>query len=144
MNLENKKKKHGPGMIVMILGTAIILLWIGIFKFTPTEAAGISPLMRNHPLLSWMYNVLSVQGVSNFIGIVEIITAVMLIVGLFEGKVLQLAGVSLILTFAITLSFLITSPSVWNTVDGILVTDFFIIKDLVPFGLGIALLNKEA
>lgn len=143
MNATKKISRLGVGMIIMILGTVVILLWIGIFKFTPTEAKGIQPLMQNHPLMSWMYKVLSVQGVSNFIGVVEIVTAILLLVGLVKEKVLQLAGIFLIVTFAITLSFLITTPGVWNTVDGIMTTDFFIIKDLVPFGLGIALLRKE-
>ena len=143
MNATKKISRLGVGMIIMILGTVVILLWIGIFKFTPTEAKGIQPLMQNHPLMSWRYKVLSVQGVSNFIGVVEIVTAILLLVGLVKEKVLQLAGIFLIVTFAITLSFLITTPGVWNTVDGIMTTDFFIIKDLVPFGLGIALLRKE-
>ncbi|MBB4801723.1 DUF417 family protein [Flavobacterium aquidurense] len=137
------KKQQNAGMIVMILGTALVLLWIGIFKFTPTEAKGIKPLMENQPLLSWMYSVLSVQGVSNFIGLVEIATAVLLIVGLKINKLLKYAGALLILTFVITISFLFTTPGVWKSVDGVPVTDFFILKDLIPLGLGIVLWNDD-
>ena len=56
--------------------TLIMLIWIGLFKFTPTEAAAIKPLMENHFLLRWMYNVFPDQIVSNLIGIVEILIAV--------------------------------------------------------------------
>lgn len=135
------KKQQDIGMIVMILGTALILLWIGVFKFTPTEAGAIKPLMQNQPLLSWMYSILGVQGVSNFIGIVEIVTAILLILGLNFKLLLKYAGALLILTFAITISFIFTTPGVWRSVDGVPVTDFFILKDLIPLGLGIKLLN---
>ena len=137
------KKQQDIGMIVMILGTALILLWIGVFKFTPTEAEAIKPLMQNQPLLSWMYSILGVQGVSNFIGIVEIVTAILLILGLNFKLLLEYAGALLILTFAITISFIFTTPGVWKSVDGVPVTDFFILKDLIPLGLGIKLLNDH-
>jgi len=143
MKTRNVTNDLGIGMLVMILGTAMILLWIGIFKFTPSEAKSIQPLIENHPMMSWMYKILSVQGVSIAIGIVEIVTALVLIVGLFNSYILRLGGLLLILTFAVTLSFLITTPNVWNSVDGILTTDFFIIKDLVPFGLGIVLYGQK-
>lgn len=135
------KKQQDIGMIVMILGTALILLWIGVFKFTPTEAEGIKPLMQNQPLLSWMYSIFGVQGVSNFIGLVEIVTAILLILGLNFKLLLKYAGALLILTFTITISFIFTTPGVWKSVDGVPVTDFFILKDLIPLGLGIKLLN---
>ncbi|SZD72186.1 Inner membrane protein ykgB [Candidatus Ornithobacterium hominis] len=137
------KKQQDIGMIVMILGTALILLWIGVFKFTPTEAEAIKPLMQNQPLLSWMYSILGVQGVSNFIGIVEIVTAILLILGLNFKLLLKYAGALLILTFTITISFIFTTPGVWRSVDGVPVTDFFILKDLIPLGLGIKLLNDH-
>ncbi|MCT7904804.1 Inner membrane protein ykgB [Candidatus Ornithobacterium hominis] len=137
------KKQQDIGMIVMILGTALILLWIGVFKFTPTEAEAIKPLMQNQPLLSWMYSILGVQGVSNFIGIVEIVTAILLILGLNFKLLLKYAGALLILTFTITISFIFTTPGVWKSVDGVPVTDFFILKDLIPLGLGIKLLNDH-
>ncbi|MDA4697911.1 YkgB family protein, partial [Enterobacter hormaechei] len=53
------------GYYISLYGVAIVLLWIGIFKFTPTEAAAIKPLVENHPLMGWLYNILSIQGVSN-------------------------------------------------------------------------------
>ena len=31
---------------------------ISFFKFTPTEAAGIKPLVENHFLLFWLYNIM--------------------------------------------------------------------------------------
>ena len=37
------------GYYVSLFGTVVILLWIGLFKFTPTEAAAIRPLLEHHP-----------------------------------------------------------------------------------------------
>ena len=34
---------------------------ISFFKFTPTEAAGIKPLVENHFLLFWLYNIMAVS-----------------------------------------------------------------------------------
>lgn len=44
------------GFYVSYLSIFLILLWIGIFKFTPTEAEAIRPLLENHPFMSWMYS----------------------------------------------------------------------------------------
>ncbi len=32
-----------------VFGVVLVLLWIGIFKFTPTEAAAIEPLIKKPP-----------------------------------------------------------------------------------------------
>lgn len=71
------------GYAVSVIGLALILLWIGIFKFTPTEAKAIEPLVANSFLMSWLYIITSVQGVSVLIGTVEIITAVCLLLHFF-------------------------------------------------------------
>ena len=46
-------------------GLVLTLLLIGILKFTASEAQGIQPLVANSPLMSWLYRIFSVQGVSN-------------------------------------------------------------------------------
>lgn len=124
------------GFYVSYLGTCVILLWIGIFKFTPTEAEAIRPLVKNHPLMSWMYDCFSVQAVSGIIGTVEIVTALLLLLGLRWRTGRMIGGLLVIVTFLLTLSFLFTTPGVWKMVDGIPVTDFFVLKDLVMLGLG--------
>ena len=67
------------GYYLSLFGAALILLWIGIFKFTPTEAAAIKPLVENHFLTFFVYKVMSVQTVSNLIGAIEIIIALLLV-----------------------------------------------------------------
>ena len=66
------------GISVSRYGLVLVLLLIGVLKFTPGEAAGIQPLVAHNPLMSWMYGVLSVQGVSNLIGTIEIAIAALI------------------------------------------------------------------
>ena len=70
------------GYYLGVFGVALVLIWLGIYKFTPTEAKLIEPLVVNHPAMSWLYNVISVQAVSNIIGLTEIIVALGLLIGL--------------------------------------------------------------
>ncbi|MEZ8704018.1 MULTISPECIES: DUF417 family protein [Vibrio] len=104
-------KKSYWGYNLGVIGVALVLIWIGIYKFTPTEAMLIDPLIANHPALSWFYSLFSVQAVSNMVGGVEIIVAAGLIVGFINSRVAFYSGVAAAAIFAVTLSFLITTPN---------------------------------
>ncbi|GJQ04932.1 hypothetical protein CAPN009_13470 [Capnocytophaga canimorsus] len=144
MNCPHLGRCNGKlGYFISLFGVALILLWIGLFKFTPTEAKAIQPLIAHHPLTFWMYDVFSLQAVSNLVGIVEILTALALIVGLKLPYLLKYAGWAMVVTFLMTLSYLFTTPGVWRNVDGFPITDFFILKDLVLLGFGVMLVTGE-
>ena len=66
------------GIYVSRYGLVITLLLIGVLKFSAAEAHGIQPLVANSPLMSWLYRVFSLQGVSNLIGTIEIIVALLI------------------------------------------------------------------
>lgn len=131
------------GYTVSVIGVAIILLWIGIFKFTATEANAIEGLVKSSFMISWLYKVTSVQGASNIIGIVEIITAVCLLLHFFWKKAGVFGGILSIITFLITLSFLFTTPGIFSIVDGVLVTEFFILKDVMALGISLIVLGRS-
>lgn len=131
------------GYYILLLGIALIMLWIGIFKFTPTEAVGIKPLVENHFLLFWLYDVLNVQQVSDLFGVIEIITGLLLLFSVRYDVLRPFAALCLIATFVITLSFLFTTPGIWKIVDGVPSTDFFILKDLPMLGLGFMYLRPS-
>jgi uncharacterized membrane protein YkgB len=131
------------GYYLNVAGTAFILLWIGIFKFTPTEAKAIQPLVANHFLMSWLYNVLSIQAVSNLIGVVEIIVGIGMLAALKWEKVGNYAGYGAVVIFATTLSFLLTTPNTWRLIDGVPITDFFILKDLALLGSAMLLIKHS-
>lgn len=134
-------ERHDRGFLIALAGVVLTLLWIGVFKFTPTEAAAIRPLVASHPLMSWLYAVLSEQTVSNLIGLVEILIAGGLIAGLWRPRLGYWSSLGAILTLLVTLSFLLTLPGVWKLVDGVPVTEFFIFKDLVLLGVAWHYLN---
>lgn len=128
-------QQHDKGFLVALAGVVMTLLWIGVFKFTPTEAAAIKPLVASHPLMSWLYGPLSEQSVSNLIGVVEIVIAIGLVVGLWQPRIGYWSSMGAIVTFLATLSFLLTLTGVWKVVDGVPVTEFFLFKDLVFLGV---------
>jgi uncharacterized membrane protein YkgB len=148
--MHAKNKNHGPNIVsllgyyISLGGAVLILLWIGIFKFTPTEANAIKPLIENHPLSSWMYNILSVQSVSNIVGVVEILAAILLILTLKFDKLKKYAGFAMCIIFLMTLSYLFTTPNMWKIIDGVPYTDFFILKDLMYLGFGMHLVSYKA
>jgi uncharacterized membrane protein YkgB len=119
-----------------------VVLFFGAFKFTAAEAGGIQPLVSHTPVLSWMYSVASVRGVSNLIGAVEIVIALLIAARPFSAVLSAAGSLAAIAMFATTLSFLFTTPGVFVSVPGFPVavpneTGAFLVKDL--FLLGAAL-----
>lgn len=140
----NKENRTGRiGYYISLFGAALILLWIGIFKFIPTEAGGIKSLIENHFLTFFVYDIVSVQTVSNAIGTIEIIIALLLVFSVKFASLRKYAAIGMIVTFLITLSYVFTTPGIWKIVDGIPVTDFFILKDLMLLGFGLMILNGK-
>lgn len=141
LKIDNRNLAGKAGYYLSLFGAAIILLWIGIFKFTPTEANAIKPLVENHFLTFFVYDIVSIQAVSNAIGVIEIIIALLLIFSVKFASLRKYAAIGMIVTFLTTLSYLFATPGVWKIVDGVPVTDFFIIKDLMLLGFGLMILN---
>ncbi|HBN6206153.1 TPA: DUF417 family protein [Vibrio parahaemolyticus] len=141
--VENKSKNDNVGYLIGVLGVSLVLAWIGIYKFTPTEAKLIQPLVENHFAMSWLYNVISVQAVSNIIGATEIVVAIGLIVGIKNNKIAYLSGVAAALIFVTTLSFLLTTPNTWKVSDGVLVTNFFLVKDILFLAISVSVIERN-
>lgn len=117
------------------MGLIIVLLWIGIYKFTPTEANLIKPLIENSPFFAWQLSFLSIEQLSKVIGVVEIIAALLMILE-FKFKRLAQIGYSIgVVMFISTISFLFTTPNMFGVNDGLPVTDWFILKDIVFLGV---------
>ncbi len=131
------------GYYLGVVGLFIVLMWVGIYKFTPTEATLIEPLILNHFAMGWMYNFLSVQMVSNIIGTIEIIVAIGLIIGLKLPRVGFYSGVAATIIFAATLSFLLTTPNTWKVSDGLWVANFFLVKDIVFLAMAVIIVEKN-
>lgn len=144
MHVENKELKQSYiGYNLGVIGVALVLAWIGIYKFTPTEAKLIEPLVVNHPAMSWLYDIISVQAVSNLIGATEIIVAIGLIAGFKNAKIAYVSGIAAAVIFVATLSFLLTTPNTWKVSDGILVTNFFLVKDILFLAISISVIERN-
>jgi hypothetical protein len=55
LHFANWVKQMNLPFIVMNIGLCVVLFWIGLKKFTPAEAVGISPFITNSPFVSWTH-----------------------------------------------------------------------------------------
>lgn len=123
--------------IVLRYGLVLLVLWFGLFKFTPTEAQAIQPLVANSPLLSWLYAVTDARGASRVIGFAEIAIALLIATRSFSPRAAAAGSIGAVIMFLTTLSFLFTTPGSWGRVDGFPVptgAGGFLIKDLLLLG----------
>ena len=130
------------GIGVLRYGLVAILLYYGSFKFHPVEAKAIQPLIANSPLMSWMYSVLSLQAVSNFIGATEIIFAVLIALRFFNARLSAIGSLGAIVMTLTTLSLLFTTPGAWSSLPGFPLpiatsTGAFLLKDVFLLGAAI-------
>ncbi len=79
-------KIQAIGRTVLRYGLVAVLAWIGAMKFTGYEAKGIEPLIAHSPFMGWMYRFLTLQQVSNGLGVVEIGMAVSIALGPWSAK----------------------------------------------------------
>lgn len=94
------------------IALAIIFIWFGGIKFTAGGAMAIEGLVKNSPILSWVYSVFSVQAFAAVLGALEIVIGILLIVGIQNLRVRAVAGLAAVVTFLITLSFMFSTPGV--------------------------------
>ncbi len=93
--------------------------------------------------MSWLYNVISVQAVSNIIGLTEIIVAIGLLVGLKKPTVAYYSGIAASVIFLATLSFLVKTPNTWKVSDGVLIANFFLVKDILFLAISISVVERN-
>jgi uncharacterized membrane protein YkgB len=119
---------------VMLAGLVIVLGWIGLMKFTAAEAAGIAPLIGSSVLFSWMQAFIPEQVISGLIGVIEILTALALMGYWFNPRLFRIGLTMTIITFLVTLSFLVTFPGAWDAQLGgfpaLSRSGHFLLKDL--------------
>ena len=123
-------------------GLVIIVGWIGFMKFTAYEAEGIRLYVENSPLMSWVYGTLSVRGFSAMLGAVEVTTAVLIAVRPVSPRACALGSALAVGMFLTTLSFLATTPGVWEpSLGGFPALSGkpgqFLIKDLALLGISL-------
>jgi reactive chlorine resistance protein C len=105
------------GGTVLRYGLVAILLYFGTCKFTVEEAKAIAPLVANSPLFSWLHAALGTQGISNVIGVAEIVIAVLIAAHPFSPVLSALGSILSIGMFLSTLSLLFSTPGLWHVVE---------------------------
>src|SRR6516165_2878618 len=128
-------------------GLVVVVAWIGLMKFTAYEAEGIRPFVTNSPVMSWVYGLLSVQGFSAVLGVVEVAIALLIAARPFAPRASALGSALAIGMFLTTLSFLFTTPGVWEPSLGgfpalSAVPGQFLIKDLALLGISLRTLGE--
>lgn len=124
---------------------AVIFVWFGAMKFTAYEAAGIATFIEHSPIMAWLSVMFGVQGASYAVGVLELSTAVALVVGAFSPLFSALGAAMSTATFAITLTFLLSTPGVAEETAGgfpaiSAVPGQFLLKDLVLLAASVCLL----
>jgi uncharacterized membrane protein YkgB len=113
-------------------------------KFTYYESHGISPLVANSPVLSWIYNVMSISAFGRLLGSIELVTAALLALKPWFPKASILGGVLASLFFVGTLSFMVTTPGIGEASAGgfpvLSANGEFLMKDIAILGLALWLL----
>ena len=128
------------GIHVSRYGLVLTLLLIGVLKFTAGEAQGIQPLVANSPLMFWLYRIFSLQSVSNLIGVIEIVVALLIALRPLSARLSFIGSIGAIITFVLTVSFLLSTPGAFQFSHGLPLlgdTGQFLIKDLVLLGASI-------
>lgn len=122
-------------------GLVLTIGWIGIAKFYEYEAKGIEPLVSNSPFMSWLYDIFSVTTFSTLLGIVEVGTALLLALKPWLPRVSALGSLSAVALFLATISFMFTTPGVFEASAGgfpaLSFNGSFLVKDVALLGLSI-------
>lgn len=124
----------------------IVFLWFGGMKFTAYEAQGIAPFIEHSSLMGWLHSLFGVQGASQFIGTLELATAAALILGAFKPIFSVLGAAMSAATYAITLTFFLSTPGVAEPTAGgfpaiSAMPGQFLLKDAVLLAASLVLLS---
>ena len=136
------------GGAVIRYGLAGVIGWIGLMKFTPVEAEAIRPLVEHSPLMSWASNAIGVRPFSNLMGIAEVTIAALITLRPFAARASALGSALAVGMFATTLSFLLTTPGVWEgSLGGFpaisVLPGQFLLKDVVLLGAALWSLGES-
>lgn len=134
------------GRVVALIGLVLPLLLIGGLKFTQFEVEALKPLIGGTPWLAWMYPVFGEAGASYLLGVVEIVTALLLIASPWSPRAGVVGGALGGLTFLVTVSLFLALP-VWEPSLGGFPAlgpgGQFLIKDVALLGISLVVLGES-
>jgi uncharacterized membrane protein YkgB len=148
LTLGQAQAAEALGRQALRYSLVIVLLWIGGMKFTAYEAEGISGFVSNSPPMSWAYSVFSVRGFAALLGVTEIAVALLIASRQLSARTALVGSAMAVGMFLTTLSFLLTTPGVWEPSAGgfpalSVVPGQFLVKDFVLFGASLRLFGED-
>jgi reactive chlorine resistance protein C len=139
-------KVAAAGRFVGLVGVVLVLLTIGGLKFTQVEIEGLKPIIGSTPWLAWMYPAFGEAGASYLLGVVELATAVLLMLSPWSARAGIVGGALATLTFFVTTTILFAAP-IWETASGgfpwINPLGQFLIKDVALLGVALGILGES-
>lgn len=134
------------GRFVGLLGVVLVLLLIGGLKFTQVEIDGLKPIIGPTPWLAWMYPAFGEAGASYLLGVVELATALLLMLSPWSVRAGLAGGALATLTFFVTTTIMFAAP-IWETASGgfpwINELGQFLIKDVALLGVSLSILGES-
>jgi len=133
------------GRFIALAGVVLPLLLIGGLKFTQTEVEALKPLVGGTPWLAWLYPAFGEAGASYFLGIVEIVTALLLVASPWAARAGVAAGALATVTFLTTCSIMLALP-IWDPALGFPALGplgSFLIKDVALLGIAVVVLGES-
>jgi reactive chlorine resistance protein C len=141
-NTSLYSRVEAAGRQLALYGLVVVVGWIGFMKFTAYEAEGISTYVAHSPLMSWVYGLMSHRGFSAVLGIIELTIAILIAARPLSPRASVVGSALRVVMFLTTLSFLVTTPGVWEPSAGGFpaLSGFpgqFLIKDLALLGISL-------
>jgi uncharacterized membrane protein YkgB len=127
------------GQAISRYGLALVLAWIGFGKYVKMESR---VLIEHSPLMSWVYDVFSVNTVARGLGTLEIAAAILIVARPVSARLCAIGSAMAIVLFCGTLSFLFTTPGVVSQFAGPIpvlsaLPGQFLLKDVVLIGVAV-------
>lgn len=94
------------------ISLAIVFLWFGGIKFTDYGAQGTAGFVANSPFIGWAHALFGLGGTARVLGVYEIGTGLLILGRFINPRLSIFGGAMAMLTFVITLSFMLTTPGV--------------------------------
>jgi uncharacterized membrane protein YkgB len=129
------------GGLLARYGLVVVIAWYGGLKFMEYEAQGIQPLVSASPFMGWLYDVFSVSAFSALLGVFELAAAALLAVKPWWPRVSAVGSLLAIMLFVATISFMFTTPGVFDASQGgfpaLSLEGGFLMKDIALLGISV-------
>lgn len=127
------------GQTLSRYGLVVVLAWIGFGKYVKMESR---VLIEHSPLMSWVYDFLSVHTVAAALGTAELVAAILIAVRPLWPRISAVGSAIAVVLFLGTLSFLFTTPGIIAARAGVIPVlsaqpGQFLLKDLVLIGVAV-------